>query len=72
MVSFTRMFYEKMFHFSNYSARSKHYNDSNKLVVGKMKKEAGGIAIEEFVKLNPQMFFLVDDSSEHLETNYYH
>ena len=71
MVSFTRMFYEKMFHFSNYSARSKHYNDSNKLVVGKMKKEAGGIAIEEFVKLNPKMFFLVDDSSEHLGTNYY-
>ena len=60
-----------MFHFGNYSARSKHYNDSNKLVVGKMKKEADGIAIEEFVKLNPKFFFLVDDSSEYLETNYY-
>ena len=28
-----------MFDFSSYSARSKYYDDSNKLVVGKMKDE---------------------------------
>ena len=29
----------EMFDFSNYSAKSKYYDDSNKLVVGKMKDE---------------------------------
>ena len=33
-----------MFYFSNSSAKSKYYHDSNKLVVGKMK--TGGSAIE--------------------------
>ena len=38
-----------MFDFSNYSAESKYYDDSNTLVVGKMKDEMGGVAIEQFV-----------------------
>ena len=42
-----------MFDFSNYSAKSKYYDDSNKLVVGKMKDETNIHS------------FLVDDSSEH-------
>ena len=53
-----------MLDFSNYSVKSIYY-DSNKLVVGKMKDETGGVAIEEFVGLNPQMYWLlVDNSSE--------
>ena len=35
----------------NYSTESKYYDDSNKLVVGKMKDETGGVAIEELVGL---------------------
>ena len=38
--------------FRNYSAKSK-YDDSNKLVAGKMEDETEGITIEEFVGLKP-------------------
>ena len=52
-----------MFDFSNYSTKSKYYNNSNKLVIGKMKHETRGVAIEEFVQLKPKMYsFLVDNS----------
>ena len=55
-----------MFAFSNYSAKSKYYDDSNKLLVGKIKDETGGIDIERFVGLKPKMYLLfVDNSSEH-------
>ena len=55
-----------MFDFSNYSTKSKYYDDSNKLVVGKMKDETAGVAIKEFVGLKSKMYsFLVDYSSEH-------
>ena len=37
---------KEMFEFSNYSAESKYYDDSNKLVVGKMKDKTGGVAIK--------------------------
>ena len=41
---------KEMFDFSNYSAKSKYYDDSNKLAIGKMK---------------PKIYsFLVDDSGE--------
>ena len=43
---------KEMFDFSNYSAKSKYYDNSNKLVVGEMRDEAGGVAIEELVGLN--------------------
>ena len=57
---------KEMLGFSNYSAKSKYYNDSNKLVVGKMKYETVSVAIKEFVGQKPQMYsFLVDDSSVH-------
>ena len=36
-----------MFGFSNYTTKSKCCADSNKLVIGKMKDETGGVAIEE-------------------------
>ena len=38
-----------MFDFSNYSTKLKYYDSSNKLVVGKIKDETAGVAIEEFV-----------------------
>ena len=58
-----------MFDFSNYSAESKYYDYSNKLVVGKMKDEKAGVAIKEFDGLKSKMYsFLIDDSSEHEKT----
>ena len=51
-----------MFDFSNHSTRSKYYDHSNKLVVGK----AAGVAIEEFVRLKPKMYlYFVNDNIEH-------
>ena len=58
--------YHSVFDFNNYSTNSKYYDNSNKLVVGKMKNETARVAIEEFVGLNPKMYsYLVDDDSEH-------
>ena len=55
-----------MFDFSNYSTKSKYYDDSNKLVIGKMKGETGDVAIKELFGLKPKMYlYLVDDNSEH-------
>ena len=34
-----------MFEFRNYSAKSKYYDNSNKLVVGKMKDGTAGVVI---------------------------
>ena len=45
--------------------KSKYYHDSNKVVVGEMKEETGGVAIEEFIGLKPKMFSLLVDNSEH-------
>ena len=57
---------KKIFNFSNYSTKSKYYDDSNKIVMGKMKDE---IAIEEFVGLKPKIYsFLVDNNDEHKKT----
>ena len=58
-----------MFDFINYMTKSKYYYDSNKLVVGKMKDETGGVVIEEFFGLKPKIYsLLVDDNSEHKKT----
>ena len=46
---------KKIFDFSNYSTKSKYYNNSNKLVTVNMKDETGGVAIEKFVRLKPKM-----------------
>ena len=55
---------KEMFGFSKYATKSKYYDDSNKLVIAKMKDKASGVAIEEFVRLKPKMysFFLVDNN----------
>ena len=59
-----------MFDFSNYSTKSKYYDDLNKLVIGKTKEETGGAAIEEFVGLKPKMYsYLVNDNGEHKKQN---
>ena len=42
-----------MFDFSNYSTKSEYYDNSNRLVAGKMKDETVGVTIEEFVGLKP-------------------
>ena len=57
---------KEMFHFSNYSSKSKYYDNSNKLVVGKMKDDTAGVAIKEFVGLKTKMYsYLLDDNREH-------
>ena len=57
---------KQIFDCSNYSSKSKYYDDSSKLVISKMKDETGSIAIEEFARLKPKMYlFFVDDNSEH-------
>ena len=49
---------------------SKYYDESNKVVVGRMKDEAGGFEAEEIAALKPKMYlFLVDDRSEHKKAN---
>ena len=40
-----------IFDFSNYSSKSKYYDNSNKLAIGNMKDETGGVAIEENIKI---------------------
>ena len=57
---------KEMFDFSNYSTNSKYYDDSKKLVVGRMKEESGGVTIEEFVGLKQKInSLLVDKNNEH-------
>ena len=51
---------KEMFNFSNYSTKSKCYDNSDKLVVDKMKNEAAGVEIGEIVGLKPKMYYLVD------------
>ena len=54
---------KQMFDFSNYSTKLKYYDDSNKLVVGKMKDKTAG---KEFVILKPKMYsYFVDDNNNH-------
>ena len=56
----------EMFDFSNYSVKSKYYDNLKNLVVRKMKDETTGIAIEKFVALKPKIYsHLVNDNSKH-------
>ena len=45
-----------MFNFSNYSTKPKYCDDSGKLVIGKMKNETGGDAIEGLSGLKAKMY----------------
>ena len=46
---------KEMLDSSNYSTKSKYYDSLNKLVIGKMKGDTRGAAIEEFVGFMPKM-----------------
>ena len=50
-----------MFDFSNNSTKSKYCDNSNKLVVGKIKYGRAGVAIKECVRLKP---FSVENNIE--------
>ena len=57
---------KEIFYFSYFSTKSRYYYDSKKLVIGKMKDETRGVAIEEFIELKAKMYsLLVKDNSEH-------
>ena len=51
---------KEMFAVSNCSSQSKYYDNSSKLVIGKMKDENGDVAIEEFVRLKPKIFSFLE------------
>ena len=59
-----------IFDFSNYSSKSKYYDNSNKLAIGNMKDETGSVAIEEFVGLKPKMYSFLVGNREHKNSNY--
>ena len=46
---------KEMFEFINYSRKSKYFNDSNKIVVDKVKKETRSAVFEEFVGLKQKI-----------------
>ena len=45
---------KEMFDFSNYTIKSKYYDNSNKLVISKMKDETADVPITEFVGFRPK------------------
>ena len=56
---------KEMFEFINYSRKSKYFNDSNKLVVDKVKNETRSAVFEEYVGLKQKMSqFWVDSNSK--------
>ena len=56
---------KEMFDFSNYSTKSKYYDNSNKVVNGKRKVETRGVAIEDFIALKPKLYSFVVDYNEY-------
>ena len=56
---------KEMLDFSNYSTKSKYCDDSNKLVIGKMKEKTRGVVIKEFVGLKPKMYSFLVDNNQH-------
>ena len=53
---------KEIFDFGNYSTKSKYYDVSNELVIGKMKDKTSGVVIEEFVGLESNMYSLLVNS----------
>ena len=56
---------KEMFDFSNFSTKSKYYDHSNKLVIGKTKDETRVVAIKEFTGLKPKMYSFLINNNEH-------
>ena len=52
---------KEIFDCSNYWTNSKYHDDSNKLVIGKMKDETAGVPIEDFFGLKPKMYLYLLD-----------
>ena len=44
------------FDFSNYLTKSEYYDNSRKIMFGKMKDETADVAIEKFARLKPKMY----------------
>ena len=47
---------KEIFDFSNFSTKTKYYDNSNKLVIEEMKDETAGVAVKELVELKPKMY----------------
>ena len=58
----------EMFDFSNYSTKSKYNDNSNKLVIGKMKDETESDATEELVGLKQKIYWFLVDNNQHKKT----
>ena len=56
---------KEMFDFSNYSTKSKHYDNWKKLVTGKIKDKILGVETERFVRLMPKMYSFLVYNNEH-------
>ena len=58
---------KNLYDLSNYSKNHKLFDNTNKKVIGKMKDEAGGEIITEFIGLRSKMYsyLIQDDSKEH-------
>ena len=54
-----------MFDFSNYSTKSKYYDHSTKIVVGKMKDKTSGGMTVGYTGLNTKMYSVLENNSEH-------
>ena len=57
--------YKKMFDFSNYLTKSKYYDNSSQLIIGKMKDKTAGVAIKKFFGLKLKMYSFLVENSEH-------
>ena len=49
-------------------SKSKHYDDSNKLVIGKMKDKTRGVALEGLVVLKSKMYSFLDIKKQKMRT----
>ena len=50
--------WKDLFDFTNHSKDSKFFNETNKIVIGKMKDEFGGVIETEFVILKSKMHLM--------------
>ena len=57
--------YKEIFDFTNYSTKSKYYDNSNNSVIGTVKDQTRDVAIEEFVGLKDKMYSSLVDNNEH-------
>ena len=56
------------FHNSDYSENSTFYEKTNKKVIGKLKDEASGIPITEFISSRSKMYSYVKDNDQNNKT----